>query len=76
MAEGQLSNRGAESILWESQNKKATAMVAFVFTVLRLEVDLYFKSSKLDGVIWQVFAENRSDGPILGLVDLLRTSAP
>ena len=30
-------------------------MVAFVFPVLRMEVDLYFQSSKLDGMIRQVF---------------------
>jgi hypothetical protein len=41
---------------YSPEMQKATATVAFVCLVLWLEVDLYFQSSKLDGVIWQVFA--------------------
>ena len=30
---------------------------------------LYFQRSKLSGVIWQIFADDRNGGPILGLPD-------
>jgi hypothetical protein len=49
-----------------SGNAKSHRDGGFCVSVLWLEVDLYFKVSKLDGVIWQVFAICAQLGSVSG----------